>query len=55
MKAQLRNTALAVCLLAPVAVTVAALPGAAYAQVTPEVLSLDVRSDGADVSVETFL
>lgn len=47
MKAQLRSTALAGCLLAPVAVAVSALPGAAFAQVTPEVLSFDIRSDGA--------
>ncbi|HTH79614.1 MAG TPA: hypothetical protein VL593_11585 [Ramlibacter sp.] len=46
MKAQLRSTALAVCLLAPVAATVCALPTAAFAQPAPEVQSLDIRADG---------
>jgi hypothetical protein len=46
MKAQLRSTALAVCLLAPVAVTVTALPAPAFAQATPEVQSFDIRADG---------
>jgi hypothetical protein len=46
MKAQLRSTALAVCLLAPAAVTLTSVPTAAIAQVAPEVQSLEVRSDG---------
>src|SRR5947209_1218175 len=46
MKAQLRSTAFAMCLLAPLALTVSALPTAAFAQVTPEVQSFDMRSDG---------
>jgi hypothetical protein len=46
MKAQLRSTALAVCLLGPAAVTMSALPTVAMAQATPEVQSLDVRADG---------
>lgn len=46
MKAQLRSTAFAMCLLAPVALTVSALPTAAYAQPAPEVQSFDMRSDG---------
>jgi hypothetical protein len=46
MKAQLRSTALAVCLLAPVAATIGALPTTAFAQPAPEVQSLDIRADG---------
>jgi hypothetical protein len=47
MKAQLRSTVAALCLLAPAAATLSALPAAAIAQVTPEVQSLEVRSDGS--------
>ena len=46
MKAQLRSTVLAVSLLAPVAATLVALPTTSFAQVTPEVQSLDIRTDG---------
>lgn len=46
MKAQLRNHVAALFLLAPAAVTLAALPSAAMAQAaTPEVFSLQVTSD----------
>src|SRR5512133_1549049 len=46
MKRQLRNHVAALCLLAPAAVTLSALPAAAIAQpATPEVLSLQVNSD----------
>src|SRR3569833_2207309 len=46
MKAQLRSTAFAACLLAPVAFTAGALPTAAFAQAPLQVQSLDVRTDG---------
>jgi hypothetical protein len=46
MKRQLRNHVAALCLLAPAAVTLSALPAAAVAQpATPEVFSLQVNSD----------
>jgi hypothetical protein len=47
MKAQLRITTLAACLLAPAAVALSALPATAYAQqvAAPDVQSLDVHSD----------